>query len=256
MSVRSDRETWTAESSRQALLTAGYVSLPGIVPQRQVAAALHTINRALGDRGMEPALLAQFRSRSYTPEEQRAPAITELFTQTPLQALAAAWLGQVSPVESGQIALRFPNTAAPRPPRAHLDGMHTPTNGVPPGEIRNFTALVGVFLSDVPAPDCGNFSVWPGSHLRHAEHFRAHGPGVLLHGMPPLELGSPRQLTARAGDAVLCHYLLGHGVAENASPHVRYAVFFRLTRADHAAVRWEAMCQPWLEWPGLAEPAR
>lgn len=230
--------------------------LPGIVPPTQVEAALHTINRALGDRGMDPALLAQFRSRSYTPEEQRTPAITGLYTQTPLRALTEQLLGQVRPVESGQIALRFPNTAAPRPPHAHIDGVHTPTNGVPRGEIHNFTALVGVFLSDVPGADCGNFTVWPGSHLRHAEYFRAHGPRSLLDGMPPLDLGGPRQITARAGDALLCHYLLGHGVAQNASPHVRYAVFFRLTQADHAAVRWEAMCQPWLEWPGLADRAR
>lgn len=50
--------------------------------------------------------------------------------------------------------------------------------------------------------------------------------------MPDVALPQPRQLTARAGDAVLAHYMLGHGIAENTSPDIRYTVYFRFTRVD------------------------
>ncbi len=243
-----------SQAQRRALSAEGYVLLPGIVPRAAVDAVLYAVNRSVGDRGMDPGRLTQFRAQSYCPEVQGSPAVTALFNETPLRGLLESLLGpgRVRPVRSGQIALRFPNTDAPRAPGPHIDGMYTPTNGVREGTIANFTALVGVFLSDVPGPDAGNFTVWPGSHRLHEAYFREHGPQSLLQGMPRVALAEPRQLTARAGDAVLCHYLLGHGVAGNASPHIRYAVFFRLAHADHDGLRWESMTDMWREWPGMA----
>jgi hypothetical protein len=122
---------------------------------------------------------------------------------------------------------------------------------VPKGTIQNFTALVGVFLSDVPKPDSGNFTVWRGSHRAYEGYFREAGPQSLLDGMPPVEIGEPEQVVAKAGDAVLAHYQLGHGIAGNASPHIRYAVFFRLSHVDHDGQRWESMTDIWREWAGL-----
>src|SRR5918912_30557 len=132
-------------------------------------------------------------------------------------------------------------------------GMHTPTNGVPEGTIATFTALVGVFLSDVPHDFMGNFTVWPGTHRLYEAYFRQHGPQTLLDGMPPLELPAPEQVTARAGDAVFCHYQLAHGIAGNSSPHIRYAVFFRLCHVDHEAVHWHCMTDIWREWAGMRD---
>jgi len=243
------------QAQKRALFQEGYVVLPGVVPRAAVDAALHTINRSLGDQGMAPEKLTQFRSQSYCPEAQGSPAISGLFNDTPLRSVSESLIGagKVRPVRGGQIALRFPNSEAPRAPGAHIDGMYSPTNGVPQGTIANFTALAGVFLSDVPGADAGNFTVWPGSHRLHEAYFREQGPQSLLQGMPKVAMPEPRQITARAGDAVLCHYLLGHGVAGNASPHVRYAIFFRLTHADHDAVKWESMTDMWLEWPGMRE---
>jgi len=47
---------------------------------------------------------------------------------------------------------------------AHIDGLHTPTNGVPEGELHNFTVLLGVALTDAPTPNMGNFGYIPCSH--------------------------------------------------------------------------------------------
>ncbi len=245
------------EARKRALFDDGYVHLPGIVPRDRVNAALRAINGSLGERGIDPAQLPTLRARSYCPELQGAAEITGLLTGTPLWATAeeAIGAGQVQPITGGQIALRFPGPGPAAEPHPHIDGMYTPTNGVPEGTIRNFTALIGVLLSDLPTGDAGNFTVWPGSHRLHERYFQERGPRSLLDGMPEVDLGAPKQITGKAGDAVLVHYLLAHGIAGNAAPHIRYAIFFRLSHVDHEARGWESMTDMWLEWAGMRDLA-
>jgi hypothetical protein len=46
---------------------------------------------------------------------------------------------------------------------------------------------------------------------------------------------------------------LAHGIAPNVSPHIRYAIFFRLSHEEHRA-DWKApMTDLWLHWPGIRE---
>ncbi len=129
--------------------------------------------------------------------------------------------------------------------------MYSPTNGVPEGTIQNFTMLVGVLLSDLTEPYCGNFTVWPGTHHLYENYFREHTPQSLLNGMPPITLPEPLQVTGQAGDVFLVHYELAHSAAPNVSPHVRYAIFFRLTHVNHADRKWESMTDIWLEYEGM-----
>jgi len=238
---------------KQALFEQGFVKIPGVVPRVMVNAALRAINHSLG-QGIDPGRLPIFRSQSYCPELQSAPVITDLLHKTPAWTLAESAVGEgkLQPVNGGQIALRFPGTQDPPPnPGGHLDGMYTPTNGVPEGTIQNFTLLLGVLLSDLTAPHSGNFTVWPGTHHLFERYFREHGPQSLLNGMPKVPLPPPEQLQGEAGDVVLCHYQLPHGAAANVSPHVRYAVFFRLMHVDHEAHRWDVMTNLWLQWEGM-----
>lgn len=238
---------------RAAFREHGFVKLPGIVPQERVRAALRAINASLGEQGIDPAQLTTFRSRSYAPELQSDPAIVDLLMATPLwQAVESAiGKGKVQPVNSGQIALRFPSMQPAHEPHPHLDGMYTPTNGVPKGTIRNFTALVGVMLSDLPDPNAGNLALWPGTHHTFEAWFRERGPESLLEGMPQVPMPAPQQITGKAGDAVLCHYQLAHGISGNASPHIRYAIYFRVFHVDHDNVHWECMTDIWREWDGI-----
>ena len=237
---------------QEALLRDGYTTVPGVVPAAPLAAALTAINHSLG-QGLPPADLPVFRSRSFCPELQRAPVILDLLRTTPAWLLAESLLGEgrVEAVRSGQIALAFPQTEPPEAPYPHLDGLHTPTNGVPAGEVRSFTLLVGVILSDVAGPGAGNLTVWPGSHRRYESYFRDNGPKSLLGGMPPIALPDPVEVTGRVGDVVLCHHQLAHAVGANTSPHVRYAVYFRLKSRGHDGRRWECLTDLWKEWPGL-----
>jgi len=244
-----------SHAQKQAIFENGFVKIPGVVPRIMVDAALRAINHSVG-QGMAPDDMVRFRSQSYCPELQNTPVITDLFLKTPAWALAESLIGEgrLRPIRGGQIAIRFPVLQdPPNPPRPHLDGMYSPTNGVPQGQIRNFTMLAGIFLSDVTQPFAGNFTVWPKTHHLFEGYFREHGPPSLLDGMPKVAMPEPLQLTAQAGDLVLAHYELAHAAAQNTSPHPRYAIFFRLTHVDHESQRWETMTDIWREWDGMRE---
>jgi len=111
--------------------------------------------------------------------------------------------------------------------------------------------LIGVALSDVSEPFAGNLTVWPRTHHLYEQYFREHGPEALLQGMPPVTLPEPVHLTAKTGDVMLCHYELAHTAAPNASPHVRYAIYFRALHVDHDQQWKQAMTDIWMEWPGM-----
>jgi hypothetical protein len=235
---------------RRRLVRDGFLQRRGLVPRRQLDAALAAINRSLGERGLPPDRLPEMRARTYCPELVRAPEILALYHDTPARALAEAAIGRVRAPDEGQIALRFP-VAQPRPLVPHIDGMYSPDNGVPPGTLMHFTALIGIFLSDVTAPDAGNFTVWPGSHRVLEDHFRRHGTGVISNAFPSLEPARPRPLLGRAGDVVLAHYALAHAAAVNLGAHVRYAVFFRLYHPDHEQAGTRPLTELWSEWEGV-----
>ena len=240
---------------KQAIYDQGFVKISGVVPQVMVEQALKAANHSIGE-GMNKDDMITLRSRSYCPEIQSDSVITDLFNQTPARSLAESVIGEgrINPVSNGQVAVRFPVFQdPPTPPNPHLDGMHSPHNGVPQGKIMNFTALVAVFLSDVTAPFSGNFTAWPATHHLYERYFREHGPQSLLQGMPPVQLPEPQHIIAKAGDVVLCHYQIAHTAAVNVSPFPRYAVFFRLTHVGHEAQKEEAMTDIWLEWEGMKE---
>jgi hypothetical protein len=242
-------------AQKKAFFEKGFVKIPGVVPRLMVDRAVRAINNSMGE-GIDPAQISKFRAQSYCPELQKDPVIVDLVNRTPAWQLveSAVGPGKIRPVGGGQIALRFPSKQDPAgPARPHLDGMYSPTNGVPEGTIQNFTALVSILLSDLPGPNAGNFTAWPGTHHIYERYFREHGPESLLNGMPKVDIPEPEQITGQAGDMVLVHYQVAHGVTPNASPHIRYAIFFRLTHVDHAEQKFETMTDIWREWDGIRE---
>ena len=225
----------------------GYAEWPNAVPADRIERALGAIHRNLGERGIDPKRLVEYEMSSYCPELRADPAILGLFVGTPLERTAERLLGPLEPVNWAQIALRFPrdHTEQPAP---HLDGIAAPGNRVPKGAIHTFSALAGVYLSDVPAAG-GAFTVWPGSHERNAAFFAEHGPESLLAGMPPVLQGiRPQPIAGRPGHGFLVHYLVAHAVGVHRSHGIRYAVFFRLRARGHEAVGRRTMVEPWREW--------
>jgi hypothetical protein len=70
--------------------------------------------------------------------------------------------------------------------------MYSPTNGVKEGTIANFTALVGVFLSDVPSRIPATFASGRARTGSTRTTFRERGPQSLLEGMPKIGDAMPR----------------------------------------------------------------
>ncbi|MEK3890499.1 phytanoyl-CoA dioxygenase family protein [Bacillus sp. FSL K6-3431] len=236
---------------RKELFEKGYVHIPGVIPQAMLNEVRKAINHSLGEEGMDKEELATFRSQSYCPELQYTPVISDLYHRTPIHDLVDSVIDttKIFPINGAQIALRFPRLDDPAPEaRPHIDGMYSPNNGVTEGTIQNFTALVGVLLSDLTEDDAGNFTVWPGTHRTFESYFSENGPEVLLNGMPPVEMPEPIQIKGKAGDIVFCHYQLAHGIGPNISPDIRYAVFFRI---NHVEVKndWKApMSNIWMHY--------
>lgn len=242
------------QTQRQALVDDGYLVVRGLVPRARVEAALKAINHSLGKEGIAKDQLPTFSAQSFCPELMTAPEILDLYRATPVADLAEAAIGagQVMAPRNGQIALRFPQTVAgTKLPHPHIDGIPSPLNGVQAGTLHHFTALAGVFISDVSAPFHGNFTVWPGSHRALEAHFRAHGTEEILRRFPSVEMAPARQLEVRAGDALLAHYQLAHSAALNVGPHVRYAVFFRLARRGRDETSTATLVDLWREWDGV-----
>ena len=239
----------------------GFVRVPGVVPGVMVDAAVKAINHSFG-KGIDPAKMITFQSQSFCPELRQAPEITNLYNRTPAKALAESMIGvgKINPVQRGQIAVRFPLLDDPPPAlRPHLDGRHSPHNGVPAGELRRFTMLVGIALNDVNTDHAGNLAVWPGTHHLYQQYFRKNGHDILMRGgaegMPPIHMPQPKMIAARAGDAILVHYQIAHCASPNVSPHPRYAIYFRLQHVNYLAQLYEALTDIWMEYDGMREVA-
>lgn len=247
----------------------GFVQLPGIVPRRLIDGALRSVNIALSGGSTElcsgdpdPTGISKA-----VDALQGTPPINDLVLRSPLKAVAEDLLGEVNwhVKPKGWLVLRYPrpDTDPPKRPNYHIDGIYSRDEAfpdeaygrIPQGEINSSSMKAMVYLSDVPSPDSGNFTVVPGSHLAMAKHLKKVGWEVLRKGCPKIPLGEPRQILGRAGDAVICHYLLLHDGEKNRSPHIRYAAFFNLSQARHHAQWRESLCDPFLEWPGLADAA-
>ena len=249
------------EAQKREILERGYVKVPGVVPREKVHAAVKAINASFGD-GIDPKKIVTFRAQSFCPELRKDPVITGLLNDTPAWSLAESAIGKgrINPLESGQIAIRFPVTGDPELRLGgHLDGRHSPSNGVPKDDIRNFTMLLGVALTDVEKEWSGNLVLWPGTHVLYEDYFKEHGFEILRkggkEGMPQIKEPKAEQQMAKAGDIFLVHYQVKHGSVTNVSPFPRYAIYFRLNHVDHDKQKFEALTDIWLEWEEIRPPS-
>lgn len=263
---------------RQQLRDDGFLHIPGVAGPEVVAIALREINRQLGHaQGGTDA----FKAKTFAT----AAAVTDLFNKSMMPQILMKLLGGSVPYhqDSGQLALRFPGDACigggcectPEHFEGvrkgwHIDGC--PNDFIPGitdhyGEVHNFDALVGILLSDVPQKMSGELCVYPGSHFVLAEHFKqgSHLKDLAASGNSELPTGSSTDrlfkrpvvhCTGKAGDCFLANYMCAHLIAPNSSPHIRYAVYFRVQGSRYDKVQWSApMLDPWVNWPGLSEAA-
>lgn len=238
------------------LIESGYTVIPGVVPKIMITEAMKSINHSIGK-----GIPANHTGANYCRELEKHPAITDLYNKSPARTLIDSLVGQTNypPLQSAQIALRFPDYQDPPNPYAgaHLDGMLKLREGI----VENFTALVGIMVSDQPEINMGNFVVYPGTHRDYEQYFREKGPDVLLTEesfsktarSKNLKLPEPVQITGKAGDLVISHYQLVHAGGINTSHLIRYSCYYRIL---HTGIRedWRTpLTNMWMHWPGLQD---
>lgn len=153
----------------------------------------------------------------------------------------------------------------------HIDGFPDAIKQIQTGVVKNFTMLLGIYLSGTPEDYMGNFTVYPGSHHVLEKAFQEHGGAIpflnrenpfegIIHVRQAVEgkLAPPVQLHIQPGDIVLAHYQTAHTIAPNISPHVRYALYFRLHHHSHQYDHGKPDCLTniWVDFDGIRDLAK
>lgn len=205
-------------------------------------------------RGLKPSDVPAYSQRTFAPELGNHPDILALYEETDAAELATGLLGDTLPVTTAQIQIRVPESEFPgvQPEKAmHVDGVSCPH--LDPRELRTFSLLVGVVLSDVSNAQDGALHCQPGGHHTMADWFRTQWTLGMTEQVPPevdQERGVP--LLGAPGDVLLMHHLVPHSVGRNLTPFPRVMAYFRVSHPDHAGRRLEALRDPWLDYPPLA----
>ncbi len=248
------------EAQRTQLKEDGWclITREEIESRELVRQALRSVNLWCADvrlpalsRGLPRARLRDFASDTFCPDLRFAPEFLDLVEKTGIRSVIHSIIGETA--EFGvQIALRFPDDKARQSDfHPHIDGFASDNL------LDNFNILAGFYLSDVTRQFAGNFTVWPRSHIAAANFFAEHDVQQLLHAkqfsllremLARVPKAEPRQIEARAGDVVLCHYLLFHCPAVNLSEDIRYMAFVRFRSTRQAPGDCEQLGSLWHYW--------
>lgn len=224
----------------------GYVVIPGAVPDALMRTANQRIDEIVAAEPPAPEVRG---NHFYFPAIADEPLLGAPLLDSAAFGLAGdlAGPGTLERPWQVQIALNIPPYPH-RPGRPHIDaGNSEPVDGPIRG---TFTLLAGVLMTDQSDEDSGNLWIWPETHLAHAAYFRERGPQAFC-AYPDIELPEPIQLTGRAGDLLLAHYLLGHNIGGNVAQATRRALYFRISKQGHTDHRAEFLQDAWLDYDVL-----
>jgi hypothetical protein len=230
----------------------GFILIPQVVAGDVLARAARRIDQVTA---ADPPAAGTRGNHFYFLEARDEPALIAPLTGSPAFGLAGelAGAGTLEVPWQVQVALNIP----PYPHRPGIPHIDAPNPEPSDSPVRStFTLLAGILMTDQVTENSGNLWVWPGTHLAHAAYFRDHGPHLFC-AYPPIDLPDPEQVTGRAGDLLLAHYLLGHNIGGNyESERTRRALYFRISAAGHESRRAAFLQDPWLEYqPVRSRPA-
>lgn len=273
------------DAERKQFLDCGFVVVPDVVSKELRFKAIQAINKSMGRIPLTD------RNTTSCPELVSTEPLLNLFHASGVSSLTSRLIGPgFYPPPMSFISLQYPGDncvdeqqpkdqegwhlmpepAAAMVPAPHwhsywkIDGLPAPATG--PNDdhhfVRNYSLMVAVYLNDCLEENSGNITLWPGSHLGIQGMLRARGGTVaalkagkidrpVIHNN---QLESvPQQMTARAGDVLLCHYQVAHTHAPNLSADIRYVVYFRVYSKNHTphTMRPEAMDNIFLDFEGI-----
>ncbi|MFJ2195354.1 phytanoyl-CoA dioxygenase family protein [Streptomyces violaceusniger] len=230
----------------------GAVIRRGLIAPELVRRAASLVENWYRDR-LKADDVPAYSQRTFAPELGSHPDILALYGGTGAADLAGDLLGDTAPIKTAQIQIRVPESEFPgvQPEKPmHVDGVSCPH--LDPRELRTFSLLVGVVLSDVTSAQDGALRYQPGGHRTMADWFRSEWSLGMTEQVPPEvnhEQGVP--LLGAPGDVLLMHHLVPHSVGRNFTPFPRVMAYFRVSHRDHKGRRLEALRDPWLDYPPL-----
>ena len=246
------------------ILVQGYALLRGYFPMERCIAAVKHINYRIGLLTSDTSVTRD--QSKLTSIFSSDPAVLGLYNNSPLAASVSLLLHNSCPNIGStaspnfdiiaeplcQLALRFPENSPP-PPNTLLGGLQWHTDGMDKGDYAPFTLLVGVALTDQPAPLHGNLCVFENSHYTLQDDIR-----TIARSTPPYDmsyarrdLGEPVQLQLRVGDVVLLHQKLAHRGGPHFGHEIRKMVYFRIKHRRHEELKLAATENLWLEFEGM-----
>ncbi|MFJ8078961.1 phytanoyl-CoA dioxygenase family protein [Streptomyces sp. NPDC096176] len=242
----------TAEE-KAAFKRDGVLIRRGLVAPDVTRRAISLIDTWYRER-LDPEDIPAYSQRTFAPELGNHPDVLALYTETEAVTLASGLLGETSPVSTTQIQIRVAEAGLPgvQPEKAmHVDGVSCPH--IDPQELRTFSLLVGVVLSDINDPQGGALRYLPGGHHTMAQWFSDQWSLGITEQVPPeIEREEGVFFLGAPGDVLLMHHLVPHTVGRNFTPFPRVMAYFRVSHPDHSRRRLEALRDPWLDYPPLA----
>jgi Phytanoyl-CoA dioxygenase (PhyH) len=240
-------------AEREEFLSNGVIVRRGMIGSDLTGPA-RTLIGGWYDGQFDPGRVTEFTQRTFAPELGSHPALLAMLTSSGIWKLARTMLGSIAAVTTAQIQIRVPEAdlAVAQPVKAmHVDGVACPH--LHPAELRTFSLLVGIPLSDVTDPQGGTLRYLPGGHMRMARWFDSRWSLGMTDQVPPAmddQTGIP--FLCGVGDVLFMHHLVPHAVGLNHSTTPRVMTYFRLSHPDHASRRLAALRDPWLDYPPLA----
>lgn len=222
--MNKKRESAVTEKQLRSWERDGYLILENVLSTTETQKLLTAVDGVL-----ETAGPARVFSQHQTPSrEAKAFKIAQAITLTPaLDPLTDnpqifPWLlkliGPYLQVLGTEIFVRLPGPEDEALVDWHTDGGPAMEGLLPRPGNPILQMKVQIFLTDLSEPDSGNFMLVPGSHR------------TAFAGQEQFTLSPPvgaKQITARAGDAILFPWSLWHGVAPNQSGRVRKSITLR-----------------------------
>ncbi|MCY0945663.1 phytanoyl-CoA dioxygenase family protein [Streptomyces antarcticus] len=202
----------------------------------------------------DPDRLTEYTQLTFAPEHGRHPALLGLYTATGAAEIAQDLLTDPAPVTTTQVQIRIPadQLSAGQPEKTmHVDGVGCPH--LDPAELRTFSLLVGVALSPITRPDAGALHYVRGGHQTMSRWFASEWARGITDQVPPdIDTTDGAPLLADVGDVLFMHHLVPHAVGTNHTATPRLMAYFRVSHAQHAARRLDALRNPWLDYPSLS----
>jgi hypothetical protein len=221
-----------------------------------VQAALRAVKEWY-DRSLDPSEIDNYSQKTFAPNLGDHRDLLNVYYHSGLTDLAAAFVSPegIRSVSAAQIQIRVPDElrVSQSEKSMHVDGVACPH--LEPTELRTFTLLAGVLLTEVNDVSEGALRYLPGAHIDMARWFREDWKlGARLQVPPAIGERPGIPFLGRPGDVILLHHLTPHAVGANRTTKPRIMVYFRVKHERHDERMLESLYDPWLEFPALRDP--